>query len=158
MCTHSLFKKIIILFWTFWWLIALWTDVVGGLVHWHGLQVSWANDDNYVFLVQSLQMYAVPAWVPAVCYFGIMAWSGLSVVLFAWSSVGLGLKNSIWMRRADLAFTVSLSFWLAFFVMDQLLLKFALEQNHMVQGGFELLTYLALYSLPDESAKAPSGT
>ena len=29
-------------------------------------------------------------------------------------------------------------------------MNFQLEQNHMVQGGFQLLTFLALHLLPDE--------
>jgi len=143
------FKQIIILFWTAWWLIALWTDVVGGLSHLQWMHVSWANDANYIFLVQSLQMYHVPRWLPPLLFSGIIVWSFFSFVLFAWASLGVGLDRTPWMRRVDAAFGVSLCFWLAFFLADQWVLKFDLEENHMVQGGFELLTYLALYCLPD---------
>jgi hypothetical protein len=143
-------KPIFVLFWAAWWFIAFFTDVAGGLSHLQLLHVSWSNDANYLFLVQSLQLFQVPTWIPVVCFIGIIAWSGLSCALFAWASFGFMCNNSHWMRRVDLAFIVSLTFWLAFFIMDQLILNFDLEQNHMVQGGFELLTYLAIKLLPEQ--------
>jgi hypothetical protein len=147
---NVLFKKMIIVFWTAWWLIALWTDVVGGLAHMHVLTASWAKDLNYPSLVQALSMYHVPSWLPACLFIGIVLWSLISTGLFFWTSVGLNRETKIWHRRAQYAFIISLAFWLAFFIADQLVMKFDLEQNHMVQGGFELLTYLMLYILPEQ--------
>ena len=31
-----------------------------------------------------------------------------------------------------------------------MVMKFDLEENHMVQGGFELLTFSSLYLLPED--------
>jgi hypothetical protein len=143
------FKKIIIIFWALWWLVALWTDVVGLLAHIGWLQASWAPDTNYPFLAETLKMYHVPAWLPLVLLIGIILWSLLSAGLFCWACMGLNHERDLWMRRARYAFIVSLSFWLAFFLADQIVMKFDLEENHMVQGGFELLCYLALYCLPE---------
>jgi hypothetical protein len=143
------FKKIIILFWALWWLIALWTDIVGGLAHIGILTASWAPDTNYPFLVESLKMYHVPEWLPAVFFIGILLWSCLSTLLFCWASLGLHKDKHIWMKRAEIAFIVSICYWLAFFLADQVVMKFDLEQNHMVQGGFQLLCFLALYLLPE---------
>ncbi|MEP3278328.1 MAG: hypothetical protein ABJN26_00090 [Stappiaceae bacterium] len=50
----------------------------------------------------------------------------------------------------DSAFIISLGLWFAFFLADQIFLKFDLEQNHMVQGGFQLLCFFALYVLTDD--------
>lgn len=146
---NLLLKKILILFWTFWWLIALWTDIVGGLAHLGVLTASWAPDTNYPSLVDSLKMYHVPAWVPQACFIAIITWSFLSTAAFCWASTGLTKQYEVWMPRAEIAFIISLTFWLAFFIADQLVMKFDLEQNHMVQGGFQLLTFFALYILPD---------
>jgi hypothetical protein len=146
------FKKIIILFWAFWWLIAFWTDVVGGLAHLGWLKATWAPDTNYPFLVQTLQMYPIPYWLPPILFIGICLWAFLSAVLFCWASLGLNYKKEIWLYRAQCAFIVSLCFWLAFFIADQIVMKFDLEENHMVQGGFELLSYLALYLLPENKS------
>lgn len=148
----ELFKKIIIFFWAIWWLIALWTDVVGGLAHLGILTASWAPDSNYPFLVQSLKMYHAADWVAATFFIGILVWSSLATVAFFWASSGvITQKSKIWMRRAQIAFVISLTYWLAFFIADQMVMKFDLEENHMVQGGFQLLTFLALYLLPNRT-------
>jgi hypothetical protein len=148
---NNLFKKIIIIFWTLWWFIALWTDVVGGLAHLKIINASWAPDMNYPSLVQSLEMYHVPLWLPAFLFIGIILWSFVISWLFLWTSLGLKRTDMIWMQRAQPAFITSLLFWLAFFLADQLVMKFDFEENHMVQGGFELLTYFALYLLPEKT-------
>lgn len=144
------FKKIIILFWTAWWLIALWTDLVGAGAHLGILNASWAPDTNYPFLADSLRMYAVPAWLVTILFLGIIAWSLASTAAFVWASAALKRTPSVWMKRAQIAFIISLTYWMAFFLADQLVMKFDLEENHMVQGGFQLLSYLALYMLPEK--------
>lgn len=146
----ELFKKIIIIFWTIWWLIALWTDGVGLLAHNGVLQKAWAPDINYPFLVESLKMYSPPFWFIQLCFAGILFWSLLSALAFLWTCMSLNQSITIWRQRADLAFIISLTYWLAFFLADQLVMKFDLEENHMVQGGFQLVTYLTLYLLPTE--------
>lgn len=145
------FKKIIILFWTLWWLIALWTDVVGILAHNGLLQKSWAPDTNYPFLVESLKMYAVPVWFPQVCMAAILLWSLVSTLAFCRASFSLNKSSTVWMPRADLAFIISITYWFAFFLADQAVMKFDLEENHMVQGGFQLLSYLTLYLIPKKN-------
>src|SRR5204863_359600 len=128
----------------FWWLIALWTDVVGTFAHLRWLNASWAPDTNYPFLLQSLQMYYAPNWLTRGLFLGILLWSAVSTVAFFIASLSLRKESAIWMRKAEIAFIISISFWLAFFLADQIVMKYDLEQNHMVQGGFQLLSYLAL--------------
>jgi len=147
---NLLLKKIIVLFWATWWLIALWTDIVGGLTHIGVLHASWAPDTNFPFLVASLKMYPTPGWLPSILFLGILFWSLLSTAAFCWAGLGVVQGHAQWMRRAEIAFIISLTYWLAFFIADQLVMNFDLEQNHMVQGGFQLLTFLALYLLPEK--------
>lgn len=136
------FKKIIILFWTLWWLIALWTDIVGGLSHLHWLTANWAIDNNYPFLVQSLKMYPIPDWLPPLLFIGIIFWSLINTLLFIHTCLALNRPSGVWLARAERAFIASLCFWLMFFLADQTVMKYDLEQNHMVQGGFQLLTFM----------------
>lgn len=147
---NVLFKKITVVFWTLWWLIALWTDLVGVFAHFKILNNNWAQDQNYPFLVQSLTMYNPPIWLPPFLFAGIILWSLITTVLFCWASLSLHCDSNVWRTRANYAFIISLSYWFAFFIADQLVMNFDLEQNHMVQGGFELLTFLAFYILPDD--------
>lgn len=147
---NSILKKIIILFWTIWWLIAFWTDLVGGLAHLKIISASWAPDTNYPFLVKSLSIYGVSSFITSVLFIGILLWSFIATLVFFWASLGLRYKKEIWMPRAEKAFVISIAYWLAFFLADQLVMNFDLEQNHMVQGGFQLLTFLTLYLLPEK--------
>lgn len=146
---NALFKKIIVVFWTIWWFVALWSDISGGLAHMGYLNATWARDANYAMLVRSLQMYPIPEWCALGLFIGILAWSLLSAVLFLVASVTMGKERKIWMRNVRRAFIVSLTYWFAFFIADQIIMNFDLEQNHMVQGGFQLLTFIALYLLPE---------
>ena len=146
--SNTQFKKIIIIFWTLWWLIALWTDIVGAFAHLGMLNATWAPDTNYPFLKESLKMYNAPEWLVALLFTGIILWSLISTIAFCWASASLTQNADIWMQRARVAFIISLSYWMAFFLADQIVMKFDLEQNHMVQGGFQFLTFLALYLFP----------
>lgn len=145
---NAVFNKTLILFWAFWWLIAFWTDVVGGLAHLGILKASWAPDSNFPFLIETLKIYNLPTLVPTIFFMLILCWSLVSTSAFFWASCALSKPRAIWVNRARIAYIVSLGFWLAFFIADQLVFKFDLEENHMVQGGFELLTFFALYILP----------
>ncbi|CAM2940920.1 hypothetical protein [Legionella worsleiensis] len=146
-------KKGIILFWAIWWMVTFWTDLIGMFSHMSLIQKSWAPDINYPFLVESLKMYQVSPLFAQLCFAGIMAWSLLSAWAFIRTCCVFNKETACWMKRADTAFIISLCFWLALFLADQLIMKFDLEENHMVQGGFELLTYLSLYILPHHSER-----
>ncbi|MBB71473.1 MAG: hypothetical protein CMF50_03645 [Legionellales bacterium] len=154
--TITTFKKIIIVFWALWWLIALWTDIVGAFAQLGLLHASWAPNGNYPFLVESLQMYNVPSWVPAVLFVGILLWSTLSAASFTWAACSLSQPQAVWMERAHTAFIITLTYWLAFFLADQLVMKFDLEQNHMVQGGFQLLSFMVLFISASSEESRPA--
>jgi len=149
---NTFFKKTLILFWTIWWLIALWTDITGGLAHLDILNASRAPDTNYPFLASSLKLYHVPDWLVATLFIGILLGLLASTLAFCQASLSLRKNEAIWLKSAEVAFIISLIFWLAFFIADQIVLKFDLEENHMVQGGFELLSFFALYVLPKEKS------
>jgi hypothetical protein len=144
-----IFKKLLIISWMWWWVIAFFTDLFGALKHMGVINYSWAFDGNYPFLAQSLAMYHVPSWLPVVLFIGIILWSLLSAVMFIYACCGLNQSAIIWKKRASWAFIISLLFWFAFFLGDQVVMKFDLEENHMVQGAMEFISYLSLFLLPD---------
>jgi len=151
--TNRSFKQIIVVFWALWWTIAFLTDVSGGLKHLQLINFSWALDLNYPALVKALEIYSEPLWLSTFFFVGIVCWSGLSAILFWIASFTNPSRHSAWLRRTQNAFIVSLCFWLVFFIADQAIMNFSLEENHMVQGGFELLCYLAAVVLTDHSHK-----
>ncbi|TAK77028.1 MAG: hypothetical protein EPO11_03280 [Gammaproteobacteria bacterium] len=147
--TNECFKKLTIIFWMLWWLAAFWTDLSGGLAHLGVIQTTtWISDSNYPFLINSLQIYPLPTWLPPLFFIGIVVWLAISFFAFLWACFALGQPSTVWMSRARAAYILSLLLWMAFFLADQMIFKFDLEENHMVQGGFEFLCFLALYLLP----------
>lgn len=148
--TISGFKRIIVLFWAIWWLLAFLTDVLGGLKQIGAIAAPWLRNSNYPDLVAALAPYAPPDWLAPVLFVGIIAWSLLTTILFAIATVTPMQPSDRWRWRVNNAYIVSLSFWLAFFLADQIVMNFAFEQNHMVQGGFQLLTFLAIHLLPED--------
>ncbi len=148
--SNSLFKRIIVLFWGFWWFIAFLTDLLGGLEHLKLIDLSLNVDVNYPFLVKSLTPFSPPQWIPVCLFILLSFWMLISCLLFFWASV---TSKTRWLRIANTAFVVSLSLWLALFIADQIIMNFELEANHMIQGGFQLLCFFALYLLPENELR-----
>jgi hypothetical protein len=148
--SNDAFKKITVVFWALWWLIALWTDVVGGLAQLGWLQASWAPNLNYPFLAESLKMYNVAPWVVDFLFVGIIVWSLVVTAFFVRAACSIKKSRAVWLRRSQTAFIIAITYWMTFFLADQMIMKFDLEENHMVQGGFLLMTYLAFILFPDK--------
>ncbi len=152
------FKKMIVLFWLLWWITAFLTDFIGGLNTIGITNIKWFAGENYPFLVQNLTPLGIPTPFIVISFVGIIVWLFLSMVLFAWAAFTPMEPRQPWLKRVDAAFMVSLGLWAAFFLADQTIMNFPLEENHMVQGGFQLLCYLAIYLLPDEPSHRASGS
>lgn len=138
------FKKLLVIFWGTWWLTALWTDLAGGMAYLGWLQADWAPSKNYPFLVDSLKMYALPSWIPALFFIGIIAWMAVACVLFVMAIKAILQKKPFW-HLTHKAFMASMTLWLGFFLADQMIMNYDLEANHMIQGGFQLLCWLFLF-------------
>jgi hypothetical protein len=141
--TITVFKKLLIVFWCAWWLIALWTDVVGGIAYLNWLHADWAPAKNYPFLVESLKMYHLPNWVPALLFLSIIGWMTIISVIFL-SAVFRMFARKPYESITDVAFLVSMGLWLAFFIADQLIMNYELEANHMIQASFQFLSWMFL--------------
>lgn len=144
---NALLKKSIVLFWTFWWIIILWTDGISALAHLGLLNASWAPD-KYNFFADTLKMYSVGSWVPAFLYIGIVLWVSIIVITFLWTSSGLMKKQGVWLPRARIAFILSLLLWFALLIADQIIMRYDIENIHMIQAGFQFISYLTLYLFP----------
>ena len=141
------FKRVLVAFWAIWWLIAFLSDVAGGLKELGLITANWLPHTSYPTLVEGLASYSAPGWLAPFLFVGIICWSFLSAVLLTVAALTPIQPWPRWQRRVDSAFIVSLSLWLAFFLADQIIMKFGLEENHMVQGGFQLLCLLAIHLL-----------
>lgn len=146
-----LFKQSLVVFWGLWWAIAFLTDFVGGLEMLGLTSTPWFDGQNYPFLKQTLAPFGATAAIDIALFVGIILWALVSTLLFSFAIVTPYSRKELWLKRVDYAFVVSLGLWLAFFLADQVVMKFDLEQNHMVQGGFQLLCYLSIHLLPDDN-------
>lgn len=144
-----LFKKLLIIGWMLWWAIAFLTDFLGGLKQLGLVHYDWVYNGNYPFLVECLTMYHVPSWIPIFLYSGIIFWLFLSTIAFIYACAGLRKDPVTWKKRASVAFMISILLWVAFFLGDQIVMKFDLEENHMVQASMEFISYLSLFLLPE---------
>ena len=144
------FKRTIVVFWALWWILAFLTDFLGGLYLLNVFTASWVPHSNYPSLVASLAQYDAPSWLPSLFFVGIIAWSLLSAGAFTFAALTSRQPSQRWRARVNAAFIISLGLWFAFFISDQVIMNFDLEQNHMVQGGFQLLTLMAIHLLPDD--------
>ena len=97
-------------------------------------------------------MYHVSPVLPAFLYLGILTWVSVILIMFLWASLGINKDQKIWQARANIAFITSLVLWFAFMIADQIIMRYDIEQIHMMQGGFQFLSFLALYLLPDNKA------
>ena len=148
------FKQVLVAFWALWWAIAFLTDFNGGLIQLGFTTTKWLAGDNYPSLHNTLAAYGTPTWLAVMLFVGIICWSGLSTLLLAKAALTPFRPREGWLKSVDRAFIVSLGLWLAFFIADQIFLKFGLEENHMVQGGFQLLSYIAIHILPDDARQS----
>ncbi|PIQ43759.1 MAG: hypothetical protein COV52_04770 [Gammaproteobacteria bacterium CG11_big_fil_rev_8_21_14_0_20_46_22] len=152
------FKRVVVLFWFIWWLVAFVTDFLGFLNHFFGATFTWAINSNFVTLEKSLAFAHWSSGVIVTLYACVIIWLFISAILFALASISAFRAGPPQDKKVvNLAFIVTLFFWLAFFIADQCVMKFGLEENHMVQGGFELLSYLALFIIPNHIASRASG-
>jgi hypothetical protein len=150
MSSMFFFKRIIVGFWAIWWISAFLTDFLGGLYLLNIVTETWVPHSNYPGLVTSLAQYGAPSWLPSILFGGIIAWSLLSALAFVFAALTPAKPSQRWRARVNSAFIISLGLWFAFFIADQTVMMFDLEENHMVQGGFQLLTFMAIHLLPDD--------
>ena len=101
-------------------------------------------------MVKSLAQYDPPSWLPGAFFVAIVIWSFVSAAAFMMAAITPSAPEQRWRSRVNNAFIISMCLWLAFFLSDQVVMMFDLEQNHMVQGSFQLLTFIAIHLLPND--------
>ena len=93
------FKRIIVVFWALWWMLAFLTDFLGGLYLLNVFTEPWVPHSNYPAVVTSLVQYDAPNWLPAVFFVGIIAWSLLSALAFIVAALTPAQPSQRWRER-----------------------------------------------------------
>jgi hypothetical protein len=100
-------------------------------------------------MVATTQPYALPHWLPALLFLGVVLWQGLAAGLL-WGAVGAfqGMQGP-GLERLYMAFGVSLALWAAVMLADELVLVYEVEAPHMRIFLAQLVSLLVLHLVPD---------
>lgn len=94
-------------------------------------------------------MYHASSMIVASLFVAIILGSLFCTIFFVWASVAIFYREE-WQKKAVYAFIASLMFWFLFFFADQFTMRFDLIENHMVQGGIEMLCLFIFLFVPDK--------
>jgi hypothetical protein len=145
-----LLKHGLLLFWAFWLSITWLTNACDGLKALRLLGAGWwVASGNYARMVETTQKYALPRWLTALLFLGVVLWQGLAAGLF-WGAIGAfqGMHGP-GLERLHTAFGVSLALWAALMLADELLLVYEVEAPHMRIFMAQLISLLVLHLVPD---------
>jgi hypothetical protein len=136
-------------FWTLWLSITLMTNVCGGLKALGVLSNDWEfASDNYRAVVQAASVYRAPRWLPVVLFSGVIIWQFLAVILFATASISSFELGALDYRAVNSAFAVSVGFWAALMIADEIFLRYEVEGWHALLFIAQLATWMSFYVLP----------
>jgi hypothetical protein len=151
-----LLKRTLLFFWSVWLTLVLTTNVLDACKAMGLLADSWLfASGNYAFVVQTTARYGMPAWLNAALFGGVIVWEGLAAALF-WPACFRFHGKSKGMPTVYLAFTASLTLWLAFMIADEVFIGYTVEATHLRLFIGQLLTLLAIELLPEETRRAES--
>ena len=145
-----LLKHGLVLFWALWLSITWLTNACDGLKALRLLSARWPwASGNYARMVATTQPYALPHWLPALLFLGVVLWQGLAAGLW-WGAVEAfqGMQGP-GLERLHTAFGVSLALWAALMLADELLLVYEVEAPHMRIFMAQLVSLLVLHLVPD---------
>jgi hypothetical protein len=149
-----LLKRALLLFWALWLTLVLATNVFDACKVVGLLPETWLfASGNYTFLVQTTARYGTPASVNAVLFAGVLLWEAVAAALF-WLACFRFRGKSKGMPTVYLAFTASLTLWLAFMVADEVFIGYTVEATHLRLFIGQLLTLLAIELLREGTTEA----
>lgn len=142
MTTFYFLKQVFLIFWFLWFAIVLVTNITDFLKELTNNSIFKRLNfvsTNYQLLVKACQLYpSSPGWLPAFYYVGIIFWQLIITFLF-WLSIWN--HNYIY-----IAFTVSLSHWIGFLLMDEIYRQWELERAHKLLFLCQTVTlFLIIY-------------
>ena len=150
-------KRATLLFWCFYFILVVASNLTDGLVAAGWLPASFAfKSGNYDMVKSVVQIYGTPEWLVAVLFLGVMIWEGWAAWLFWRAYRFLGRSASDRKQAIYQAFTVSIILWFTFILMDELFVAFNvadLEKTHLLLLATQFISLLAVELLPEEQGQ-----
>lgn len=141
-------KRLLLFFWATWFTLVAASNLCDVLKALEVLDKSWPfASGNYGAIAAVTARYGASSAVNGGLFAGVIAWEGLSAVLFLHAAINFGGHDK--MRAVHTAFAASLLLWAAFMIADEIVFAFAVETTHMRIFIAQLATWLAIELLPD---------
>jgi len=117
--------------------------------HFGWITWGWTYHENFPCIVQCFARYGTPQWLEV----GIFVFVNISLIvvtaLFLRALITPTSDYDRWFIRVNQAFIAGLVVWYGFYMGDQIVFRWDLEENHLATGGVTFISYLALHILPN---------
>jgi hypothetical protein len=145
------FKLSLITFWGLWLCVVLLTNVCEELKLLRILPPYWRfASQNFQAIADATRRYQAPPWVPHILFVGVLVWQMGTVVIFGEAIVASWVTGTVAMGLVNTALASSLGLLAAFMIADEVFTQYDLERAHALFFIAQLVTLLALHTLPAE--------
>src|SRR5690606_22877348 len=115
--------------WAVWLSVVLATNAADALKALGVLAEDWTfASGNSAFVAATTARYGPPAWLNGLLFAGVIAWEAAAAALFWLAALTCRGRGQ---PVVYVAFTASLSLWLAFAIADEILIAYAVESTHL---------------------------
>lgn len=151
-----LLKRCLLFFWALWLSVVFLSNLADAARELGLLDRTWAfASGNFKFIQETTARYAVPDWLNATLFAGVILWEAIACLLF-WRAGSIYHERSS--RKALYsAFTMSLLLWAGFLLADEIFIAYPQEAVHLRLFVAHLVTLLAIELLPEQPGRRASG-
>lgn len=145
------FKLGCLLFWACWFTTAFLTNTADAMFAAGWLPSEWAfKSGNYGLLERTISIYHPPHWFMNLLFTGNIAIQAICAILFFCAFIRFWQTGNAW-RIINIAFTLSISLWGIYIVMDEIFIAYIFETGHSGLFVFEMLTLMMMHLLPHKA-------
>lgn len=103
---------------------------------------------NLNAVCQATKSISASRSLPRLLFAVVVCWQFLAVVLFGWALVSSLSAGSLDVGATNAAFLAGLGLWAGFLIADEILKQYETEHSHVLFFMAQLLTLVAVYTLP----------
>ena len=130
-------------------MIAFFTNLCDGFAALGVLPKTWTfASGNLKAVTDATQSISASQSLPRVLFAGVVCWQFLAALLFGWATVSSLSAGLLDWKATNAAFLVGLGLWAGFLLADEMLKQYETEHSHVLFFMAQLLTLVALYTLP----------
>jgi len=141
-------KRLLLLFWALYFTLVTSSNVCDALRALAVLEESWPfASGNFRMITDATARYGASRPINLALFAGVIAWEGVSAVLFARAAYRFRGRNEL--PGVRLALAVGLGLWAAFILADEMVFTFKFEETHVRLLIATLATWLVMELIPD---------